>query len=393
VLILIITLGLSRLKPADPAVERETVLIDTVKRGEMFRQVRGTGTLVPEQILWIAAATDGRVEQLFMLPGAVVKADSILIRLTNPELELATKDAELKLRAAEAEYTNQKVKLESQRMDQQAEAAEIKAEYLAAKLRAEADEQLAKEGLVASITLQISKAKAEELATRYEIELKRIEVNSQSAKAQLDSQQAAVDQVRAAYMLKQRQVEALRVRAGADGVLQQLPVGVGQRVVAGTILAKIAQPEHLKAELKIPETQAKDILIGQSANIDTRNGIIPGKVIRIDPAVANGTVTIDVALGGALPKGARPDLTVDGTIELEHLQNVLYVGRPAAGGEHSSIGLFKLEPDGKAAVRTQVKLGRTSVNAVEVVEGLKENEQVILSDMSQWDAFERVRLN
>lgn len=386
-------MGLSRLKPADPAVERETVLIDTVKRGEMLRQVRGTGTLVPEQILWIAAATDGRVERLSMLPGAVVKADTVLLLLSNPELELSAQDAELKLRAAEAEYRNQQVKLESQKMDQQADAAEIKADYLAAKLRAQADEELAKEGLVANITLQISKAKAEELATRYEIELKRIEVNLQSAKAQLDAQQAGVDQVRASYALKRRQVEALHVRAGADGVLQQLPVGVGQRVTAGTILAKIAQPEQLKAELKIPETQAKDILIGQSANIDTRNGIIPGKVIRIDPAVANGTVAIDVSLQGTLPKGARPDLTVDGTIELEHLQSVLYVGRPATGGEHSSIGLFKLEPEGNGAVRVQVKLGRTSVNAVEVIEGLKENDQVILSDMSQWDAFERIRLN
>jgi HlyD family secretion protein len=388
-----ITLGLSQLKPAAPTVDKNTVWVDKTKRGLMLRQVRGTGTLVPEIVQLIPAATEGRVEKIIILPGSVVTADSIMLELSNDELEVNMRDAALALQAAQAEFENIRAKLQSQKMDQEAAAAQVKSDYLEAKLRAEADESLAKEGLVPDITLKISKAKEEELAVRYEIEKKRLAVNEESVKAQLNVQRARVDQLRAVHDLRRQQVDALRVRAGTDGVLQQLPLQVGQRVTQGTILAKVAQPEKLKAELKIAETQAKDILIGQKASIDTRNGIIPGHVIRIDPAVLNGTVTVDVALDGPLPKGARPDLTVDGTVELERLENVLYVGRPASGQEESTITLFKIEPDGTNAHRVKVKLGRSSVNTIEIVEGLSEGESVILSDMSQWDQFDHIRLN
>ncbi len=393
ILLAAITLGLSQLKPAAPNVEKNTVWVDKVKRGLMLRQVRGTGTLVPELVLFIPAATEGRVERILILPGSVVTADSVLLELSNSELELAARDAELQLRAAIAEFENIRARLESEKMDQEAIAAQVKSEFLAARLRAEADESLAKEGLVPDITLKISKGKAEEYALRYEIEKKRLGVNQGSIRAQINVQQTKVDQMKALYHLRKEQVAALRVRAGTDGVLQQLPVQVGQRVTPGVTLAKVAQPEKLKAELKIAETQAKDILIGQVASVDTRNGVIPGHVIRIDPAVQNGTVTVDVALDGPLPKGARPDLTVDGTVELERLESVLYVGRPASGQEESAITLFKIDRDGATAQRVKVKLGRSSVNTIEIIEGLKEGDSVILSDMSQWDEFDRIKLS
>jgi HlyD family secretion protein len=393
VLVAAITLGLSRLKPAAPTVEKNTVWIDKVKRGLMLRQVRGNGTLVPVNIHWIPATTESRVERVLILPGSIVKSDSVLLELSNPELEVQVRDAELQLRAAEAEYENLKAQLESQKMDQEAAAAKVQSDFLEARLRAEADESLAKEGLVPDITLKISKSRAEEQKLRYEIEKKRLGVNENSVKAQLNVQRTKVDQMQAQYQLRKNQVDALRVRAGTDGVLQQLPVEVGQRVLPGTNLARVAQPEHLKAELKIAETQAKDVLIGQQASIDTRNGIIPGHVIRIDPAVQNGTVSVDVALDGALPKGARPDLTVDGTVELERLENVLYVGRPASGQDDSTITLFKIQKDGADAERVKVKLGRSSVNTIEIIDGLAEGDSVVLSDMSQWDSFDRIRLN
>ncbi|HET6268194.1 MAG TPA: efflux RND transporter periplasmic adaptor subunit [Acidobacteriota bacterium] len=389
--VLAITLGLSRLKPAAPSVERSTVWIDTVKRGAMIRQVRGTGTLVPTVIQWIPATTDARVDRILILPGTQVKANSVLLELNNPELVLAMRDAELDLKAGEADFQAQRVKLENDHMDQVAAAAAVKSDYLEAKLKAEADEALAKEGLVPELTLKISKAKAEEMATRNDIEAKRLEINEASVKAQVVVLQAHVDQLRAQYQLKRDQVEGLRVRAGVDGVLQQLPVQVGQRVTPGTTLAKVAQPEHLKAELKIAETQAKDIQIGQSASVDTRNGVIVGHVTRVDPAVQNGTVTVDVGLDGVLPKGARPDLTVDGTVELDRLQDVMYVGRPTSGQENDVVGLFKLDEDGGAS-RIKVKLGKSSVNTIEILDGLRVGDQVILSDMSAWDAYDRIRL-
>jgi HlyD family secretion protein len=392
-LAVLVTIGLSRLEPAAPSVEKGTVWVDTVKRGPMLRQVRGTGTLVPEEIRWIPATTEGRVERIVVLPGKVVEPDTVLLELSNPELQVAAQDAASELAAAVAESTNLKAQLDSQLLNQKASAATVLADSRQATMQAEADEILAKDGLVADITMKISKLRAEELKGRAEMEEQRVEMSTHSAEAQLAVQKARVDRARAAWQLRKNQVDALKVRAGVQGVLQQIPVAAGQRVSPGTNLARVAEPGRLKAEVRVAETQARDIVIGQVASIDTRNGIIPGKVSRIDPAVQNGTVTVDVALEGTLPRGARPDLSVDGTIELERLTNVLFVGRPAFGGEQSTLGLFRLEPGGAGARRVQVKVGRSSVNTVEILEGLNEGDQVILSDMSAWDAFDRVRLN
>jgi len=392
VAVLLITLGLSRLKPAAPTVERGSVWIDTVRRGPMLRQVRGLGTLVPEEIRWIPALTEGRVERILVQPGTAVRRDTVVLELSNPQLDLAALDVTWQLKAAEAETINLKVRLESQRLDQVAATATVEASQKQARLQADADEALAHEGLVSDLNLKISQSRALELTTRLEIEKKRLEINTEAITAQLAVQEARLEQLRALSALKRREVEALRVRAGIDGVLQQLPVEVGQQIAPGATLAKVTVPGRLKAELRIAETQAKDIQLDQVASIDTRNGIVPGRVIRIDPAVQNGTVKVDVALEGALPKGARPDLSVDGTIELERLADVLQVGRPAFGQEQSTVGLFRLQ-DGGEASRVQVKLGRSSVNLVEIVEGLNEGDQVILSDTSTWDAFDRIRLN
>ena len=389
----LITWGLSRLKPAAPTVERATVWLDTVKRGPMLRNVRGLGTLVPEEILWIPATTDGRVEQRLALPGIWLKPDTVILILSNPELQQATLDAEWKLKGAEAESANLRVKLQSDRLNQQAQAATVRSDYHQAKLQADRDAELNKLGLLANLNMTLSKAKAEELGNRDQIEQKRLEIGTEAIQAQLAVQQATVEQLRALYQLKLSQVAALKVRAGVEGMLQQVPVDVGQRVAIGTNLARVAQPKRLKAELKIAETQAKDIQIGQRAEIDTRNGIIYGRVSRIDPAVQNGTVTVDAKLEGELPQGARPDLSVDGTIEIEKLTDVLFVGRPTFGQPNSQVGLFRLERDGSTAIRVQVKLGRSSVNTIEILEGLRVGDQVILSDMSAWDAYDRIRLN
>jgi HlyD family secretion protein len=391
--ILLITLGLSKLKPAAPSVEWSTVWPGTVKRGEMFRQVHGLGTLVPEDIRWIPAANEGRVDRILWLPGKEVLADTVLLELSNPEIELAMFNAEWQVKAAEAGYTDLRVQLESERLDQQAATAKVQAEYHQAKLKADRNELLAKDGLCAEIDLKLSEVMAEELGSRYALEQKRLDISSESIQAQLAAQKIEVERLRAQYQLKRKQFESLKVRAGVDGMLQQLPVQVGQRVPVGTNLARVANPSHLKAEVKIAETQAKDILFGQPATIDTRNGVIPGRVVRIDPASQNGTVTVDVSLEGPLPKGARPDLSVDGTIELERLDDVLYVERPAFGQEKTTVSLFKVVDERKGAVRVKVKLGRSSVNFIEVLEGLKVGDQVVLSDMSAWDAYDRIRLN
>ncbi len=389
----LITYGVSRLKPAAPGVERSTVLIDTVKRGPMLRQVRGTGTLVPEDIRVIAASTQGRVERILAQPGTDVSAGTVLIELSNPELQQSSVDAEYQLRAAEADYNNLKVKLESDRMSQQAAAATVRAEYQQSKLQSDTDEALAKDGLIPALNLKLSRVRVEELASRYNLEVKRLEVNTKSTQAQLASQQARISQLQALLKLKQGQVGTLRVLAGTNGVLQQMQVEVGQEVTPGTNLARVVEPQHLKAELKIAETQAKDISLGLRAEIDTRNGVIPGHVARIDPAAQQGTVTVDVALDGALPQGARPDLTVDGTVELERLNDVIYVGRPAFGQSQSTVGMFKLDAGGATATRVNVKLGRSSVNTIEIIEGLQPGDQIILSDTSAWDAFNQIRLN
>ncbi|MEJ7576807.1 MAG: efflux RND transporter periplasmic adaptor subunit [Pyrinomonadaceae bacterium] len=393
VAVALVTFGVSRLKPAAPSLERSTVWTDTVKRGQMLRQVRGLGTLVPEDVRVIAASTQGRVERIFVQPGAEVTAGMLLIELSNPELAQGAMDAEYQLRAAEADTNNLRVRLESDRMTQQAGAASVQAEYQQAKLQLDADEELARQGLIASLSLKLSRVKTQDLANRYRIEQQRLATNSRAVQAQMAAQAARVAQLRALTDLRRSQVGTLGVRAGTNGVLQQMQVEVGQQVTPGTNLARVVEPQRLKAELKIAETQAKDIQIGQMAMIDTRtSGTVPGHVTRIDPAVQAGTVTVDVAFDGALPQGARPDLSVDGTIELERLSNVLYVGRPAFGGAQSTVGMFKLEPDGATAARVQVRLGRSSVNTVEILEGLREGDQVILSDTSQWDAYDRIQL-
>lgn len=389
---LLITLGLSRLKPAAPTVDRSTLWIDTVKRGPMLRQVRGPGSLVPEEIRWIPAQTDGRVERILLKPGSPVEPSTVLIELSNLELARDALDAEWQVKAGQAELENVKVKLRRDQMDQEASAATIESDLHQAQLQAETNEGLYKEGLVAQLTLKLSQVKARELATRNEIEKQRLASVSDAAKAQTDAQAAKVEQLRALWQLKRSQLDALRVRAGARGVLQEISVQVGQRVTAGANLARVVQPEKLKAELKIAETQARDIQIGQPASIDTRNGVVAGHVSRVDPAVQNGTVTVDVALEGALPKGARPDLSVDGTIELDRLADVVSVGRPAFGQEQSVVGLFRIASGESEATRVKVRLGKASVNTVEVLEGLKPGDRVILSDMSAWDAYDRVRL-
>lgn len=389
----LVTWGLSRLKPAAPTVERAGAWIDTVKRGPMLRQVRGLGTLVPEEVLWIPAAFDGRVERVLRRPGVRVWPNDVLLVLSNPDMELAAADLEWQVKAAEAMYTDLKVKLESSTLDQKATTAQVKSEYTQANLTADRDRQLTTAGLKSDLETRLSVAKAEELENRYTIAQQRLNISGQSVDAQLAAQRVNIEKLRAAYELKRKQVQQLTIRAGAEGVLQQLPVEVGQRVTPGTILAKVAQPSKLKAELKIPETQAKDVQIGQVASIDTRNGIIAGHVMRIDPAVQNGTVTVDARLEGELPIGARPDLSVDGTIEIERLADILYVGRPVVGQEGSKVGLFKVAPDGKSADRVTVTLGRSSVTTIEIIDGLRVGDQVILSDMSAWDQHTHIQLN
>lgn len=392
VLIPLVTYALSRLKPAAPSVDRATVWTDAVKRGPMLREVRGLGTLVPETIRLIPAATDGRVEQRHLLPGVPVQANTVIFDMSNPELEQAALDAEYQLKGAEAGLENMKAQLQNQLMDRRAQAAGIRSAYHTADLQWHNNEKLFELGLVADFVLKTSQVQAEELAKQNEIAEKQVQTFADSIDAQLAVQQSNVDEKRALYQLKRSQLDELHVRPGIDGVLQELDVEVGQKVLQGTVLARVAQPSHLKAQLKIAETQAKDIVIGQKASVDTHNGVIAGHVARIDPAVQNGTVTVDVSLDGALPQGARPDLSVEGTIEIERLADVLFVGRPVHGEANSTVGLFKLVDDGKEAVRTQVQLGRTSVNTVEIVKGLQIGDQVILSDMSAWDNFDRVQL-
>ena len=387
-----ITLGVQRLKPAAPEVDGGTVWRDTVKRGPMDLQERGIGTLVPEEIQWIPAVTDGQVERRLILPGTPVKADTVIMVLTNPQLQQETIDADWQVKEAQAQYNSLKAQLDSQLLDQKATAATVKSDYLQSKLQADKDNQMASLGLGSQVTADLSKAKAEAETTRNTIESDRVDVLKNSIQAQLAAQQAKIEQLKALYEVKRNQVDKLNVRAGINGILQELDVEVGQQVTPGTTLAKVADQAKLKAQLKIAETQAKDVQPFQTAEIDTHNGIIPGHVTRIDPSVQNGTRTVDVHLDGKLPPGAVPDLSVDGTIEIEHLSNVLYVGRPAFGQADSTVGLFRVTADGKEASRAQVKLGRVSVNEVEILQGLKQGDEVILSDMSRWDAFDRVRL-
>ena len=385
--------ALLRLKPALPTVDA-AVYTDTVKRGPLLRQVRGPGTLTPreDRLRLIPAETEATVVRIRVLPGAHVEPDTILMDLVDPAVQQQMLDAQLQLKAAQADYQNTRAKLQSDMMTQRAGAATVGADQHQAQLQAQTDKSLYDLGVISGLTYSASKGKADELAQRNDLERQRLDLNGKTIGTQLAVQQAKVEQAQAMLGLKQKQESALSVRAGISGVLVDLPHQVGEHVAPGTTLAKVVQPDQLKAALKVPETQARDIQIGQPAEIDTHNGVIPGKVTRIDPAVQNGTVTVDVELVGALPQGARPDLSVDGTIDLDRMTDVLYVGRPAFGNENSTITLFRVSPDGKTATRTPVKVGRASVNAIQVLDGLNAGDTVVLSDMSRWDSVDRVRL-
>jgi len=392
------SLALNRLKPAAPSVDGGVVWRSTVARGPMTREVRGLGTLVPEETLLIPATTAGRVARILIRPGTPVRANSVVMVLTSPELETDTLNAEYAMKTAEAELENLKVTLAKAKIDIQNTIGTIGGDLNTAKLQADRDAALAKEGLFSEIDAKISAGKARELGNRLNLENQRLKINEQAEEAQLAAARVKVEQLRAQYTLKKSQVDQLQVKAGFDGTLQQLPtpVEVGQSVIAGTPLGKVAQPSKLKAELKIAETQVKDVRIGQLADVDTRNGHIQGKVSRIDPSILNGTVTVDVALiigKEGLPDGARPDLSVDGTIELERLNDVVFVQRPVFGQQDSTVQLFKIEPDGKYANKVKVALGRASVNTIEVKDGLKVGDVVILSDMSAYDTYDRIKLN
>jgi HlyD family secretion protein len=392
ILIAGVTVGLSRLRPAAPTVDAATIWPDTVKRGPMLREVRGLGTLVPEDIRWIPAQTDSRVDRWVLRPGAVVRPDSIIMELSDPTLQRETLDAEFQLKGAEADYANLRVQVDSDLMNQKALEAGVRSDYEQSKIEHERDVKLLKEGITPEITERMSRIKEQQLGIRAQLEGERTKITADSAKARLAAQQAKIDEQKALYQLKKSQLDALHVRAGINGVLQLVPVEVGQHVTPGTNLARVADPKKLKAEIKIAETQAKDVAIGQKATVDTRNGVVEGHVSRIDPSVVNGTVTVDVAIDNPLPQGARADLSVDGTITLENLKDVMYVGRPVHGQADSTIGLFKIINDGSEAVRVNVKLGRSSVTTMEVLSGLQVGDKVILSDMSQVDNFDRIRL-
>jgi HlyD family secretion protein len=393
----LITWGLSRLKPAAPSVDRATIWIDTVKRGPMLREVRGLGTLVVEEFIWIPANFESRVEKMNFLPGAKVHPNDVLMVLSNPQMELDMADLEWQIKQAEANYDNLQVQLQTAQLAQQAVTEQVQSDMEQAGLQADRDRALNKLDLKADLDAKLSEAKWNELKGRLTLSKKQLEISNAAIKAQLDAQKILIEKTKAAYALKKQQVEQLTIRAGVDGVVTvlgtpQTPLEVGMRVAPGAILAKIAQPNKLKATLKIPETQVKDVALGQVASIDTRNGIIPGHVTRIDPASVNGTVDVDVKLEGEAP-GMRPDLSVDGTITIERLADVVFVGRPVIGQPGAKITLFKLDTDSKEAQRIPVSLGRSSVNTIEVVDGLKVGDQVILSDMSAQDAFNRIRLN
>ena len=387
-----ITYGLSKMKPAAPTLDRSTAVIDTVKRGEMVREVRGNGTLVPQVTRWIPAPADGRVERILVQPGVEVGAGTVIVELSNPQMEQQVVDAELQVKTAEAELETLRVRLESENMTQQSQIATINAEYSQAKLRLDSDEELAKKGLVAELQLKVSRVQVQDLANRLKVEQQRLAIAGKSVKAQMNAQQSRLQQLRALAKLKREQVDALKVHAGTGGVLQQISVQEGQQLAPGTNIARIADPASLKAELKIAETQIKDVRVGQLAKVDTRNGVIEGQVSRIDPAAREGTFTVDVSFTGELPSSARPDLSVDGTIELERLRNVLYVGRPAFGQGQQSVGMFKLSPDGQEAKRETVQLGRSSVSTIEVLGGLREGDQVIISDTTALDNYQVIRV-
>ncbi len=388
----VVSVALARMEPAAPAVDRATLLLDTVKRGPFVREVRGLGTLVPEDTRWLAATTEGRVDRIVLRPGAAVRSDSVILELSNPQVEQEALNARLALQSAEAALENLRVQLQNDLLTQQSQVATIEADFKQAQMDAETNDALARQGLISALLQKQSELRAATLRTRVDIEKKRFDMAGASIPSRTRVQQAAVDQARAASELQERRLADLKVTPGFAGVLQQVPVEVGQRVAPGQNLARVADPVRLKAELKVAETQAKDVEVGQLAYVDTRNGIVRGRVSRKDPAAVNGTVTVDVSLTEALPRGAVPDLGVDGTIELERVASTLQVGRPAFGQEQSTIPLFKIVDAAGNATRVQVRVGRSSVNALEVLSGLNEGDRVVLSDMSAWDAVDRVRL-
>ena len=397
VVVIAAALGVSRLKPAAPTVDASTVWPDTVKRGDMIRQVRGsTGTLQPREdaIQLIPALTDATVVHIRVLPGTIVKPDTIIMDLAAPEVQQKLLDAQLQVKAAEAEYKSLQASLRSTLMDKKIAAAQVDTNFAQDKLQAQTDEQLYKLGTISGIVAEKSKSTADQLATQNKLTLEQLDVTEKNIEVQLGSSQTKIDQAKALLALYQKQADALEVRAGMSGELDPLatPVSVGTHVTAGTPLAEVVQPGKLKAALQIAETQARDITIGLPASIDTHNGIVTGHVSRIDPAVLNGTRTVDVVLDGPLPPGAVKGLSVDGSIDLETLKNILYVGRPALGNENSTLSLFKEDPDHKGATRVPVKVGKASVNSMQVLEGLKEGDTVILSDMSRYDNVDRIRL-
>jgi HlyD family secretion protein len=391
VLVAAVTLGIAQLKPAAPVVDQSLIVVETVKRGPLLRQVRGTGTLVPIDVNWIAATTDARVARVVTQAGTAVKPETVILELSDPAQMQRTLDAKYQLNAGEADLVSLRNRLHSEEINERAAAARLKAEFDQARLRANADEELAAKGVLPDLTRKLSRNAADELENRYKLETERLRINAISVQSQIAAQQAKVEQMRAQSRLQEAQLASLHVRAGIEGVLQQVSVEVGQRVPPGTILAKVVQPAQLKAQLRVAETQARDIALGQAAAIDTRNGVVQGHVIRIDPASQNATVTVDVGLDGPLPRGARPDLTVDGTIELERMTNVLYIGRPVHAQEQMPGTVFRLDAGG--ASRVKVRFGRSSVTHIEIVDGLREGDRVVTSDMSAWDDFDRVRLN
>ncbi len=385
-----VTFGLAKLKPAAPTLVKSTAVIDTVKRGQMLREVRGIGTLVPQLTRWVPAPADGRVERILVQPGVEVSAGTVIFELSNPQMEQQATDADFQLRAAQADLENLRVRLQSDGLTQESAIASIKAEYSQAKMQLDTDEVLGKQGLVPGILLKVARVRVQDLADRLRVEQERLAMGGKATKAQINAQNARIQQLQALSRLKREQANALKVMAGTNGVLQQVSVQVGQQVTPGFNMARVADPASLKAELRIPETQIKDVRVGQPVAVDTRNGIIEGRVSRIDPAAREGTFVVDAELTGPIPASARPDLSVDGTIELERLTNVLYVGRPAFGQGQQTVGLFRLSADGQEAVRTQVTLGRSSVSTIEIVGGLNEGDRVILSDTSSMDSYTRI---
>jgi HlyD family secretion protein len=392
IVVVAVTAAIASLEPAAPAVDRDTVWIGEVERGTFERKVRGHGKLVPVEMRWVQAQTTGRVEIILLEPGHRVRADAVILELSNPEVERSAVDAENALRREEAELESLRVTLISSELDQKAQAAEVDAEFTRASLQAEANRELFSQGLISDIQLRSSVAVAEALATRQEIEGQRLEMTAEANRALMAAKHAEVEQQRALYRLRSEQLDALAVRAGIDGVVQEVPVEIGQQVAPGTMLAKVAEPTRLQAELRVPATRARDVRPGQAVSVDTRNGVVEGSVTRIDPSVQEGSVLVEVHIDGKLPDGARPDMAVDGAIQIERLSNVLYVGRPTQSQENATVGLYKLEEDGKHARRVQVDLGQASVDTIEIVEGLREGDLVILSDTSRWDDHERIRL-